>query len=415
MGELASTLDTLGALAADDLFEYSDADLLDRTRDLVRARNMLDAELGRVVRRAELAQAAEYDGLTTMKSWLRTHCRQSGSAITRMVKAGRVQEYLPAVAAACVAGEISADQVELLAEVTTPEALDKATAADVDLAAIEAAFVAVAVGAPYRDLQKAVGTYVAALDPDGPEPDPTEGRSLSMVQHPDGAFTGGFTLDPVGGEKVTTALEAIAARSRCAGDTRTRAQRLGDALVQLADLHLASGELPVLRTVKPHIGVLIGIEDLVDPAAGLGAATTTMGAAISAARARMLACDGDVTRIVMGPDSVPMDVGRTQRVAPPHLRRAVVLRDKTCVFAGCEAPAWWCEVHHLLHWGDGGETSLENSGLLCERHHSKVHHGFRIERDSGGRWHTYRPDGTEILIGEALLFRRTNTSRPMRV
>src|SRR6476469_6943417 len=410
MGELASMLDELGALAADDLFQYSDADLLDRVRALVCARNMLDAELGRVVRRAELAQAAEHDGLPTMKSWLRTHCRQSGSAITQVVKAGRVQECLPAVAAACAAGEITADQVEVLAQVTTPEALDKAAAAGVDLAAIETALVAVAVGAPHRDLQKAVGTYMAALDPDGPEPDPTEGRSLSMVQHPDGTFTGGFTLDEVGGEKVATALEAIAATSRCAGDTRTRAQRLGDAFVQLADLHLASGELPVLRTVKPHVGVLIGIEDLVDPATGPGAATTTMGASISAARARMLACDGNVTRIVIGPDSVPLDLGRTQRVAPPHLRRAVELRDTTCVFAGCEAPAWWCEVHHLVHWGDGGETCLTNSGLLCERHHTKVHHGFRIERDTGGRWHSYRPDGTEILLGEALLFLSTSTS-----
>jgi hypothetical protein len=260
-----------------------------------------------------------------------------------------VQECLPAVAAAFAAGQITADQVEVLAEMATPQALEKAAAAGVDLAAIEAAFLAVAVDAPHRDLQKAVGAYLAALDPDGPEPDPTEGRSLSMVQHPDGSFTGGFTLDAVGGEKVATALESIAAAGRCAGDTRTRAQRLGDALVQLADLHLAGGKLPVLRTVKPHVGVLIGIEDLVDPAAGEGAAgegaaTTSMGSAISAARARMLACDGNVTRIVIGPDSVPMDVGRTHRVAPPHLRRAVELRDATCVFAGCEAPAWWCEV-----------------------------------------------------------------------
>jgi hypothetical protein len=376
---------------------------------------MLDAELGRVVRRAELAQAAEHDGLKTMPSWLRTHCRQSGSAITALARAGRVQEHLPAVAAACAAGEITADQVEVLAQVTTQEALDKAAAADVDLAAIEAALVAVAVSAPHRDLQKAVGAYLAALDPDGPEPDPTEGRSLSLVQHPDGSFTGGFTLDAVGGEKVATALESIAARSRCAGDTRTRDQRLGDAFVQLADLHLASGDLPVLRTVKPHIGVLIGIDDLVDPATGHGAATTTMGASISAARARMLACDGTVTRIVIGPDSVPIDFGRTQRVAPPHLRRAVEVRDTTCVFTGCQAPAWWCEVHHLLHWADDGETCLANSALLCERHHTKVHHGFRIERDTGGRWHTYRPDGTEIFLGDALPFQRSAVFLPLRV
>ncbi len=67
------------------------------------------------------------------------------------------------------------------------------------------------------------------------------------------------------------------------------------------------------------------------------------------------------------------------------------------LFAGCHAPSYWCDVHHLLHWSHGGDTSLTNSGLLCERHHTKVHHGFAIHRDPDGRWHTYRPDGTEIL------------------
>jgi hypothetical protein len=81
------------------------------------------------------------------------------------------------------------------------------------------------------------------------------------------------------------------------------------------------------------------------------------------------------------------------------MRRAIEVRDEHCVFAGCDAPPAWCDVHHLLEWdADHGDTSVENSGLLCERHHTKVHHGFRVERDAEGRWHTYRPDGTEILI-----------------
>jgi hypothetical protein len=89
-------------------------------------------------------------------------------------------------------------------------------------------------------------------------------------------------------------------------------------------------------------------------------------------------------------------------VVTPGLRRAVEQRDGHCVFAGCDAPTHWCDVHHLVHWIHGGETSLENSGLVCERHHTKVHHGFRIERDPGGRWRTWRPDGTQILIGPLL-------------
>ena len=84
------------------------------------------------------------------------------------------------------------------------------------------------------------------------------------------------------------------------------------------------------------------------------------------------------------------------------IERAIEVRDEECVFAGCHAPTYWCDVNHLVHWADDGETSEDNGALLCERHHTKVHHGFAIVRDPDGRWHTYRPDGTEILIGSVL-------------
>jgi hypothetical protein len=195
------------------------------------------------------------------------------------------------------------------------------------------------------------------------------------------------------------ALESLVQAGRCAGDDRSRAQQLADALVQLCDNQLASGNLPILRTVKPHVALTVDVEDLVDPAVGRGAAELGFGATISAARARWIACDGQVIRIVMGPDGLPLDVGRSQRVVPPHLRKAVERRDRHCVFAGCGAPTHWCDVHHLIDWINGGETSLENSALLCERHHTQVHHGFRVERRPDGRWRTWRPDGTEILTG----------------
>jgi hypothetical protein len=164
-----------------------------------------------------------------------------------------------------------------------------------------------------------------------------------------------------------------------------------------ADNALAAGGLPTLPGHKPQIIVKVGGEDLADPGTGRGAAETGFGATISAARARWLACDGQITRIVMGPDGIPLDHGRTVRLFPAHVRRAAEVRDGGCLFAGCSAPTWWCDVHHLLAWIDGGETNLDNAALLCERHHTKVHHGFRVERQPDGRWRTWRPDGTEIL------------------
>jgi Domain of unknown function (DUF222) len=393
----------LAALAAADLHALSDEQLLDRVRELVAVQNQLAAELARTVRRAELAQAPERDGLTSMTSWLRGHCRLAPAAAGQLVRAGRVLERLPAVAAGCAAGQVTAEQVAVVARMATPEHLARAAERGVDLAVIDATLAEVAAGRPHAELGPVVHRFLAWIDQDGPEPDPTEGRRLSIARHADGSISGRFDLDAVGGEKVQAALESIAQTDRPAGDERSRAQRLADALVQLCDNALASGNLPVLCRVKPQVALTIGVDDLADPAVGPGAAQTGFGATLSAARARWIACDADLTRLVLGPDGQPLDLGRTVRLVPPHLRKAVVQRDRHCVFAGCGAPHHWCEVHHLLEWIFGGETSLENSGLLCKRHHTKVHHGFRVERGRAGHWRTYRPDGTEILSAGPLL------------
>ena len=101
--------------------------------------------------------------------------------------------------------------------------------------------------------------------------------------------------------------------------------------------------------------------------------------------------------IVFGPEGQQLDL-RPQSSASSlrPLRRAVEHRDRHCVFTGCDAPPSWCDVHHLLALDlYGGDTDLDNSALLCERHHTKVHYGFRVERQPDGRWRT-PPDGTEI-------------------
>ena len=190
----------------------------------------------------------------------------------------------------------------------------------------------VATSERYDRLAQLVAHYLTALDPDGPEPDPTENRSLHVTRHADGSRSGRYDLDPVGGEKLDTALEAILQAGRCAGDTRTRPQQLADALVQLADLALAGGGLPTLRTVKPHVLITLTAEDLTATATGTdrpptspgagglalpGTGQTGFGALLSTAEIRHLACDSMLTRILQDPDGIPIHHGRTQRVASP--------------------------------------------------------------------------------------------------
>src|SRR3954463_2141848 len=101
-------MSALDGLAAEALHGLPSAELLDRVAELVRARNRIDAELARTVRRAELAQAPEHDGLKTMASWLRGHARPPRAAAGRLIRGGRALEFLPAVAAGCAAGVITA-------------------------------------------------------------------------------------------------------------------------------------------------------------------------------------------------------------------------------------------------------------------------------------------------------------------
>lgn len=94
---------------------------------------------------------------------------------------------------------------------------------------------------------------------------------------------------------------------------------------------------------------------------------------IPAAVLDRIACDCDIRRVVFGPDGQVLDVGRTYRIVPHHIRTAVIARDRHCTYPGCDQPPERCEVHHAIrHWADGGETSAQNSALLCWHHHKVV-------------------------------------------
>jgi hypothetical protein len=77
-------------------------------------------------------------------------------------------------------------------------------------------------------------------------------------------------------------------------------------------------------------------------------------------------------------------VGRTERVVPPRLRRALEARDRHCQFPGCHAHTRRCHAHHVTEWENGGRTDLDNTLLLCVRHHHAVHEGrWTITRVAG--------------------------------
>ncbi len=104
-----------------------------------------------------------------------------------------------------------------------------------------------------------------------------------------------------------------------------------------------------------------------------GAATDARGCRLPDCISRHITCDGLFTPTLFV-DGVPMSVGRTQRAIPERTRRFVVWRDQGCRVPGCGA-THHLEVHHIVHWEDGGSTDTWNLIALCPRHHRLHHRG----------------------------------------
>ena len=101
----------------------------------------------------------------------------------------------------------------------------------------------------------------------------------------------------------------------------------------------------------------------------------------------------------LGGPILPLDVG-VSRDSPAAIRRAVILRDQHCRWAGrCDQPAAACEVHHTKHKADGGKTSVTDCVLLCTFHHQVVIHrwGWALVLNPDGTTTAWNKDKTKVL------------------
>jgi hypothetical protein len=180
-------------------------------------------------------------------------------------------------------------------------------------------------------------------------------------------------LDPETGQLVAQGLRAAETGATDPADHRTPTQRRADALADLARHFLEHGPTGTRHGQKPQISVLIDLATLEQRAPGVSEALDRT--VFHPDTVRRYCCDANLTRILTDGPSQPLDVGRTTRTIPPAIWNALVLRDRGCVWEGCDAPPEWCDAHHLKHWIDGGPTSLDNLVLLCRRHHRMLHEG----------------------------------------
>ena len=100
---------------------------------------------------------------------------------------------------------------------------------------------------------------------------------------------------------------------------------------------------------------------------------------IPAETSRRMACDCSAVHWQDNKRGELLNIGRKTRSIPPAIRRALKRRDHCCRFPGCTCQCF-VDAHHIQHWADGGETSMDNLVLLCRTHHRLVHEaGFGVK------------------------------------
>ncbi|HEY0497537.1 MAG TPA: DUF222 domain-containing protein [Kutzneria sp.] len=251
-------------------------------------------------------------------------------------------------------------------------ALTKAPAADRDK--VEEHMLADAANVEADGMEKMGRRILQLLDQDGKQPKDEDlaqpRRELHCTTRRDGSMDIRARIDAEAGATLTAMISPLA-KPTSADDQRDLAQRQGDALVEVIELAAGNKKTPTEAGERPHVAVTVDLEVLQKHT---GTAKLGDEGYIDAASARRIACDCKVLPIVLGSKSDPLDFGRQTRTIPHRLRRALIARDRGCAFPQCQRPPRQCHGHHLVHWADGGPTSLDNTVLLCGHHHRVIHH-----------------------------------------
>ena len=252
---------------------------------------------------ATFAATDEYEnqGATTPIEWVRHNCRMGRAEAARRVVVGEHIQHMPALVESLFEGRVGFGHL-VHAAAAARKLTESRTGAGFDEADLLERAEGMSVGAFYFAVQH----YIHAQDPKGSEKDDrdaAETRELYMTQAEDGSFHLSADLDAEGGAVVRTALEALA-RPTGAGDDRLVGQRLADALVECLRHAMDIGAMPTRGGQRVHVQVNASYDTL-KASLYAPAAYIDFSLPISGSKARRLACDCNLTRVLLNSDSAP--------------------------------------------------------------------------------------------------------------
>ena len=350
--------------------------------ELVRAITVLTSVRADLLIAERDGGAWKHAGDPSFEAWRARTSRSGMGAAFREVRCADALVAMPEMRRAAELGQVSVEHVDVVAKVTATGSVPVRQALASTQGQAEVLGLARRLDA--GRFTRSMALWAATLDSVALERSHQAQRAARFLHLADtqtGTRISG-QLDRMAGHRLRLALEAVSGQP-AADDDRSPEQRRADALQTIAEKVLALPETGSGAAVRPHVSFLMSAETWAGlrtsrrgglPRASVGPATLEDGTPVPPSEIARALCDCELTRIVRDAADEPVNLGRTARTYSGAQRRAVIARDRGCVWPSCDLPARWCEVHHIRWWDrDGGETSVRDGALACSFHHHEVH------------------------------------------
>ncbi len=337
-------------------------------------------------------------GLCSCAHWLNFQCGIGMNAAREKVRVAHALKDLPLISGGFRKGELSYSKVRAMTRIADSSNEDY--------------LMMIAKHGTAHHVEKLVSKYrnCLRLQENQSANKQHQNRSVSIRHEDDGSIVIHARLTPEQGTLIIKALEMAMETHQPVGagpDPRNPnlekvtaiteqpepfTTKRADALTQIAETYLSTAPITTSTADRHQVVVHVSAETL---KSDVTAETSTHinteishledGPHVTAETSRRIACDCSIYPIIEDENGDPLSVGRKTRSIPPALRRALRSRDGGCRFPGC-TNTHFIDGHHIQHWADGGDTSLNNLVQLCRHHHRLVHEGgFDCERKPDGR------------------------------
>jgi hypothetical protein len=339
----------------------------------VTARNLLDHVI------AQAVAAAERLGIPARKHLrsgadLLTSCGVAPGAAHRAARVGRAAHTLPALTRAQRLGGIGIEFADAIGKGVT-HITNRVPLSEEDRAKVITQLMIQTTPAQVAQKARAIAIDKAGAQPEHDQTVPVAENAdlneMTLVQNDEGRVSATLDLDALTGEELFAALDPLCRpvpEPDGSPDPRPVGKRRADAFGQLVRVYLSNSRRPASGGVLPHV-------TLIRPQAGEFVDSLGFTGPVSATTADLITCDSTVGTVTVDGNGVPLDVGRSERLFTPAIRKGLAIRDGGCAHPGCGLPVSWCDAHHIIPWSSGGRTCIDNGVLLCRHHHTAIHHG----------------------------------------